>query len=213
MPSYESQLQEAVFQSIIPQLQAQGFSVFVHPSKDMLPDFLNNFRPDAIAYKGDRKIAIEIMSQSQSDGQKIQRIRQIFSNHPDWEFRLVYAPPRDVEEVMPALSKTIIEENLQRIENSFEGIGGAAALLIAWAIFEAAARRLVPASFARPQSPSRLIEVLASEGDITPDEADILRRLSRIRNEIAHGRLDLGASREQVEGLATITRAILELGK
>lgn len=211
MPSYMSQLEEAVFQSMVPQLEAEGFSVFVHPSRDMLPIFLSTYHPDAIAYKGDRKIAIEVMGKHQIDSPKIERIRKIFSDHPEWELRVVYAPPRGIEEVIPTSSREIIEEHLQRIEGSFESMGATAALLIAWATFEAAARRLTPTNLARPQSPSRLIEVLASEGYITPDEADILRNLSRIRNEIAHGRLDLGASREQVESLITITRSILKL--
>jgi len=211
MPQYMAQFEEAVVQSMVPQLEAEGFSVFVHPSRDMLPDFLSTYHPDAIAYKGDRKIAIEVMAQFQSDSPKVERLRKIFSDHPEWELRLVYAPPRNVEEVIPASSRELIEEHLQRIEGSFESMGATAALLIAWATFEAAARRLTPTNLARAQSPSRLIEVLASEGYITPDEADILRKLSRTRNEIAHGRLDLRSSREQVESLVAITRSVLKL--
>jgi len=211
MPSYMSKLEEAVFQSMVPKLEAEGFSVFVHPSRDMLPAFLSTYHPDAIAYKGDRKIAIEVMAQFQNNSPKIEHIRKIFSDHPEWEFRLVYAPPRSIEEVIPTLSRKLIEEHVHQIEGSFESMGATAALLVAWATFEAAARRLTPTNLARPQSPSRLIEVLASEGYITPDEADILRSLSRLRNEIAHGRLDLKPSRAQVENLVTIIRSLLRL--
>lgn len=63
MPSYMSKSEEAVFQSMVPQLEAEGFSVFVHPSRDMLPAFLSTYHPDVIAYKGDRKVAIEVMAQ------------------------------------------------------------------------------------------------------------------------------------------------------
>ncbi len=211
MSSYTSHLEKAIFQSMLPQLEADGFSVFVHPSKDMLPLFLSTYHPDAIAYKGDRKIAIEIMRQFPGNDQKVRRIREIFSEHPEWELRLVYAPPKQVDEVISPSSRDLIDEHLQRIEGSFESMGTTAALLVAWATFEAAARRLIPTNLGRPQSPSRLIEVLASEGYITSDEADKLRDLSQVRNEIAHGRLELIATREQVESLIAITRTVLTL--
>ncbi len=82
---------------------------------------------------------------------------------------------------------------------------------MAWAAFEAAARRLTPAALARPQNPARLVEAMASEGYVTPDEADVLRHVGRARNEVAHGRLDLPVSREQVESLIAITRTVLRL--
>jgi uncharacterized protein YutE (UPF0331/DUF86 family) len=50
---------------------------------------------------------------------------------------------------------------------------------------------------------------LAGEGYITPDEADIIRQVSRFRAQIAHGRLDLVPTREQVDGLIRITREML----
>jgi hypothetical protein len=89
-------------------------------------------------------------------------------------------------------------------------MGPTAALLTGWAVFEAAARALLPDSLKRPQPPARLIEALASEGYIMPDEADLLRRLSRTRNEVAHGRLDLTPSADDVALLIAVTRSMLE---
>ena len=89
-------------------------------------------------------------------------------------------------------------------------MGLTAALLTGWAVFEAAARALLPSSLIRPQPPARLIETLASEGYVTPDEADMLRRISRTRNELAHGRLDLTPSRDDVAMLIAVTRSMLE---
>jgi hypothetical protein len=50
---------------------------------------------------------------------------------------------------------------------------------------------------------------LGGRGYITPDEADMLRELSKARSDVAHGRLDLMPIREQVEGLSPITREML----
>ncbi|WP_254070348.1 hypothetical protein [Acidisphaera sp. L21] len=211
MSSYSSQREDAVFQAVVPQLEAEGFSVFLHPSASMLPAFLQGYRPDAIAYKGDRKMAIEITARTQNDGSKLKRLREALQAHPEWELQVFYAPPLRNEDAIPASSRETIEEHLQRIEGSLEAMGTTAALLLAWATFEAAARRLVPDGFAQPQSPSRLIEVLASQGYVTPDEADTLRGLIQIRNAAAHGRLDLTTTRSQVEDLVGVTRTILAL--
>jgi uncharacterized protein YutE (UPF0331/DUF86 family) len=64
----------------------------------------------------------------------------------------------------------------------------------------------------RAQTPIRLLKALASDGYITPDEADMLRQLGRIRKEVAHGRLDLKPVREKVERLLSITRTLLNVG-
>ena len=207
------QLEEAVFQNMVPQLEAEGFQVFVHPSRTMLPPFLSAFQPDAVAYKGDRKIAIEVMARALGEESKVRNVQKLFADHPDWELRLVYAPPRYPEEIIPISSKDIIEDHLRRIEGSFDAMGSTAALLTAWAVFEAAARLLLPASFARAQTPERLSEALAFEGYVTPDEADMLRQVSKVRNEVAHGSLDLMPTWEQVRSLIGITRTVLRLNE
>lgn len=210
MSSYSSQFEEAVFQTVVPQLEAEGFSVFIHPSQKMLPAFLSVFQPDAVAYNGEKKIAIEVMTADVTAKPKTERLQKLFAEHPDWELRLVYAPSQS-SEAIPVASKQIIEENLHQIRSSFEAMGSRAALLTAWAVFEATARSVTPTNFTKPQTSARLLETLASEGYITPDEADILRLLSRIRNEVAHGHLDLEPAREAVEKLLDIIQTILNL--
>lgn len=211
MASYQSDLESAVMQTLVPQLEAEGFRVFTHPSKSMLPAFLSNFQPDAIAFKGDRKLAIEITPAGSDPSAKVGRLQKLFSVHPDWEFRIVYAPPQDLEEVIPAVSRKVIEQHLNLIQSAFDTMGPAAALLTAWAVFEAAARFQLPTNLGKPQAPARLLETLASGGYITPDEADKLRELSKIRNEVAHGRLDLVPTKGQIETLIQIARAILTI--
>ncbi len=211
MDSFGSQLEEAVLQTILPQLEAEGFKVFVHPSPTMLPAFLRTYRPDAIALKGDRKIAIEVKSATADPEAKAARLGNLFQGHPDWELRIVYAPPRTLEEIIPIAPRRVIEERLERIESAANAMDPAAGLLIAWAAFEAAARSLIPEDFGKPQTPARLLETLASNGYITPDEADMLRQLGRVRNQLAHGRLDLAPTRQELENLIRVTRAILSL--
>ncbi|WP_365948185.1 hypothetical protein [Tardiphaga sp.] len=40
-----------------------------------------------------------------------------------------------------------------------------------------------------PQTQGRLVQVLAGEGYVTPDEADFLRRSASLRNRLIHGEL------------------------
>ena len=215
MSGSPSRLEEAALQTVVPQLEAQGFQVFLRPSRNMLPPFLGDFQPDAVAIRGDKRIAIEVLGDRHSAAttrmrdERARRLQALFDEHPDWELRLVYAPPRSPEATIPAHPKETIEEHLTRIESSFDAMGATAALLTAWAAFEAAARSVAPTTFDRPQPASRLIEVLAGEGYTTPDEADMLRTVSGVRTQLAHGRLDLTPTREQVDDLIRVTRGML----
>jgi len=83
-----------------------------------------------------------------------------------------------------------IDSSIASVENLISTGQLYGATLIGWATFEALGRVLSPAKFARPQTPERLIEILAGDGVVTPSEADILRRLARSRNRIIHGTLN-----------------------
>ncbi|MHB0734244.1 MAG: hypothetical protein DI601_06395 [Azospirillum brasilense] len=207
-----SRIEEAALQTVVPGLVAEGFQVFVQPSRKMLPPFMERYQPDAIAIRGDKKVVIEVLGASaRGDNQRerVRRLQAMFAEHPDWEFRVIYAPESEAAEDIPVSPRESIEALLARVEAAYDAMGPAAALLTAWAAFEAAARALAPDAYGRPQPTSRLVEGLAGEGYITPDEADIIRQLSQTRAQIAHGRLDLTPSREQVDGLIRITREML----
>lgn len=209
-PAY-SRLEAAVFETLLPSLEAEGFQVFLQPSRKILPKFMSNYQPDAIAIKGDRKIAIEVMSAGGRPEAKLQRLRSIFEDHADWELRLVYAPPRTAEHPMSVPPRESIVENLDRVLTIFDESGPVPGLLNAWSVFEAAARYLIPSNFERPQTPGRLLEILASDGYITPDEADSLRRLGGMRNDAAHGQLEITLTREELAELVRVARTMIDL--
>jgi hypothetical protein len=206
-------LERAVLDTMVPELEADGFRVVIHPKQETLPTFLQGYQPDMVAYKDNKNLAIEIAARAPAapDSKLKERVlRARFAGHPDWELRFVYAPPFNSDANIPVVSKQTVSEHLDRLDASVDAMGLTAALLTGWAVFEAAARALLPSSLTRPQPPARLIETLASEGYVTPDEADMLRRLSRTRNAVAHGRLDLTPSRDDVASLIAVTRSILE---
>ncbi len=204
-------VEQSIMDTIVPELEADGYRVVMHPLKESLPAFLSGIQPDMVAYKGDQKLAIEILSQRRPSNSREQHLRKIFMEHSDWALRLVYAPPITSEASLPVLAKHVISQHLTRIEASIETMGLTAALLMGWAAFEAAARALLPSDFRLPQPPARLIEALAFEGYVTPDEADVLWRLSSMRTEVAHGSLDLVPALGDVRRLLNTTRLLLEL--
>ena len=53
-----------VIESLLPRYEAEGFDVYVNPSPSILPPFMQTYRPDAIALKKDKKIAIEVVGSS-----------------------------------------------------------------------------------------------------------------------------------------------------
>lgn len=205
----ESGRENATLELIIPRLEEDGFEVFVRPPRSLLPQSLGLWEPDAVAVKGKKKIAIEVITGSRDRQAQLQGLREKLSDHPDWELRLVYAPPRIPEPVLPQESREVIGAHLARASSAFEIIGPAAALLTVWSAFEAAARAALPEELSKPQSASSLVEALAADDHITPEEAEALQRLVEFRNAAAHGQLDIPVTREDIDTLVDISRSML----
>ena len=205
--------ERAVLQAVIPRLEAEGFEVFLHPTGRLLPPFMAGYQPDAIALKPGRQIAIEVTTggDEQPNGRPLQQVQEIFASQSDWEFQVLYAPPASSDPDLTPEAKETIATILRRLPSLYEQGGAVAALLTGWSAFEAAARRLMPDDFERPQSPSPMLERLAFSGAVTPDEAAILRELGKLRNKAAHGKLDVTITPTQLEQLIAVTQVLLEL--
>jgi len=63
----------------------------------------------------------------------------------------------------------------------------------------------------RPQTPGRLVEVLASEGYVTPSETDRLRTVIATRNQIVHGGLQAKVSPKDVRSFLSVLNMLLKL--
>ena len=202
----------AVLSMVLPSLEAEGYEVFLKPPRRLLPPFMKGYQPDAIALRPDRKIAIEVKTgwNGSTKQAEAQDLHALFDGHPDWEFRLVYAPPLSRVPDIATEPKRVIEANLSRLPAIYDQSGALPALLSAWSVFEASARLLTP-DLGRAQPPSWLLERLASDGSITMDEAARLRRLVRVRNEAAHGRLEVAFSRDDLLGMMEIVQTLLGL--
>src|SRR5258708_28644392 len=200
-----------VIESLLPRYQAEGFDVYVNPSPSILPPFMQAYRPDAIAIKNEKKIAIEVVGSTARSEEKIKTLQSLFADHQDWELRVFYASPVVSNKLLEIASIPAIDQSIQRVIDLKQAGHLLPALVMASATFEAVGRALLPERFRRPQTPGRLVEVLGSEGYITPEEADTLRAASTIRNAVVHGQLDSAVDPKMLEGFVAILKTLVKL--
>ncbi|SRR6266568_3264897 len=179
-----------VLESLLPKYQAEGFDVFVNPSPSILPPFMQTYRPDAVALRSDKKIAIEVVRSTGGSAEKIRDLQSLFAPQSDWELRVFYVSPLTSEKTLEVASRPAIKSAIQRVLDLKRDGHKLPAVIMAWATLEALGRALLPGQLGRPQAPARLIEVLASAGYLTPQEADTLRAAISLRNAAVHGGLD-----------------------
>jgi hypothetical protein len=188
-------------------LEEEGYDVVVGPSASLLPDALKPFRPDGIAIGKSPNLVIEVANEGPRDAKRVADLQRALKATPDWRLHLVLgggspsleiaqADERSIAAVLDRASKLIVAEP-------------AAALLLAWAALEALSRSRMPHDFARPQSPGRIVERLASEGIITPSEATLLRSMAMKRNTFIHGDLAQRAATAELESFLSLIQRLM----
>jgi uncharacterized protein YutE (UPF0331/DUF86 family) len=198
--------ERAAMRAIIDKFEADGYQIYIEPGRSVLPEFMGHYRPDLIAIKEHgKKIAIELVSNN--DSRRLEKISKIFAEHKDWELKVFYVSKEDAEQ-MQAHTKDDILKVVDALESMAEKYNGIPALLTAWAAFEATGRALLPNRLGMPQTPSQLVETLAAEGYVTPDDADKLRVLVKLRNRAAHGALDTIIDRSALTSLIDTVKSL-----
>ena len=177
----------------------------------MLPTFMQNQVPDAIALRRDKKLAIEIVRESVASNKRLQRLQRLFADHKEWELRVYYVKPVSESVRVEVASRESIVAAIKTVERFVAEGQLRPALLMAWAVFEALGRTLMPEKFQRPQTPARLIEELAEGGQLTPNEADVLRRLARARNGLIHGELQTVVAKKEMTSFIKALKSLLSL--
>lgn len=199
-----------VLHELIPELVAEGYEVFVHPDRPIVPSFLK-FQPDVIAKRPDKNLAIEVVRRSKDTEARLKRIAEEIRGHPDWELRIVWVEPTATgEQQLPTQDRAEILGRLVEMQALARDQHFAPALVLGWAALEAAARLTLAREFGRPQTPGRVVSVLAGEGYLTPTLADNLRTLISKRNALVHGVLNISVSQEDIQLMDTAVRQLLD---
>ncbi len=176
---------------ILRDLEAEDYEVHTESLADHLPPFVGEYRPDAIALGKPRNLAIEVTLEGMPGRSASEELRRRFDQDSAWDLRVYYARPKGRAEPVEPVPLESIDASIREVEELSGNGREQLALLRAWATLEALGRKLLPGKFGRAQAPGRLVEVLAFEGNIAPDEADLLRSLADNRNRFIHGSLNM----------------------
>lgn len=104
-----------VLQRLIPELQAEGYEVYLHPNRALLPTFLQSYEPDAIGLRSDHNLAIEITRKSPDAQKRVDRVVNLFKGHDDWELRVVWITPATSTSAMQLQTVSEIRKRLKEI--------------------------------------------------------------------------------------------------
>jgi uncharacterized protein YutE (UPF0331/DUF86 family) len=206
--------ERTVLERLRERYEREGYRFYPHPPNELLPPFLEQYRPDAVALKGDGGVVIEVKAHRgvRSDV-RLSEVARLFRENKNWRFSIVNVedfPPEPDIEIFPAES---IETELARVEQLAQEGQLRAAFVLAWGTLEAAARALLSEYLedkTRPMSPVELSEMLARYGLIDNDSAAGLRNLSSFRNAVVHGDLGLQVDQRSIASLNDITRSLLK---
>jgi hypothetical protein len=210
----EAQLWESnVLRSLQQTSEARGLKFYIHPPREIVPEFLGDFRPDAMAIGPDGGIIIEVkLRRNAASERQLAAIARRVSDQKGWEFRAIYLnPPLDET---PSITKPTPEQlqvTFKEIEALAKGGHPAAALVLGWAGLESLARLATANSDAKRSggfSPIQAIQTLAEEGYIENEAADRLREMAKLRNAVVHGDFSVDVPTEQVEDLLSQLQAI-----
>jgi len=176
-------------------LEARGLKFYINPPRDIIPKFLGDFRPDAIALGPEGGVVVEVKRRRGSGAeQQLAEIARRVADQKGWEFRIIYLNP-STDEVPPIAKPSFeqIQATFTEIDALTKGGHYAAALLTAWAPNESRMRR--------GATPIQAVQTLAEEGYIESEPAERLREMARLRNAVVHGDFSVAVSAEQVEYL------------
>jgi uncharacterized protein YutE (UPF0331/DUF86 family) len=168
--------------------EERGYAFFKYPPREMLPEFLRDYMPDAIALGPKDNVVIEIKS---GKGEKnAKQVARLFKEQEDWRLDLVFAD--DVyasDPVFPSPAREMIDAAIIQARKLEANGFMHAALVIAWSALEAAARFYEEQSQHRSKSTQSLVEFLEREGLVDFETSKELRFVGDLRNRLVHGDL------------------------
>jgi len=190
--------------------EKEGYTFLPHPSGSLVPPFLGNYRPDALAISDTGSVVIEIRSRGPSMDRRLSEIAEIVERQPNWKFQVFYTSSFKGDTFHTPSSIAIIEA-VREVLALKEGGHYRAAFLMAWSALEALARRLHAdvGTSRKAMIPSEIIEWLSQSGDLGPDSAKILRKLVRVRNAVVHGDLNVEVSPKDADVMIEVLISLL----
>ncbi|MER9586745.1 HepT-like ribonuclease domain-containing protein [Mesorhizobium sp. M0276] len=194
--------EDAILDQHEPSWIAQGYKLVRRPSRGSLPSFLERYLPDAVLLGRTPQVVVEVLRKGQPHVErKVRELNALLAKHDDWRLEVLYAG--EEPDQLPSVSTELLKQSLSST-GRLAPIDPRGGLLLLWATLEALSRRLEPGKTMRPQTPGRIVELLAGAGFVAPSEAEQLREAVQWRNRLVHGDLTISPSETQVLKLVEI---------
>jgi hypothetical protein len=177
-----------VLDQVAREYRADGYEVVVHPRPAILPGFLRGVRPDILAFRGDQKVLVEIVSGPPRDeAAELSELARAVQQHPGWRFDFVHVPAPAARQA--SLGAEEIRRQLEAVRAIAAAGHGAAALVLGWSAAEAALRLLADEHSVpyEPHRPRELVRTLTAAGLLEQEDNDALARGWEARNRAGHG--------------------------
>ena len=199
------------------ELRSKGYEVSLETPLDILP----GFRADLVARKGDEVKVVEVKTRTALGAMpEIGELARRIDEKDGWSFGLVLVGEPEKLDVPDSVSPCAAANALQRIEQAENALVSGtpeAALLLAWAAIEAAARTALTTEGVtdkRVVTGSGVLHQTVFYGIVSRDEHERLKRLQAYRNAVAHGLdvedFDEGVVREVIDAARRMVEVAAE---
>jgi len=221
MVNSRSKREEAKLKELVREYSQRGYRVVSEPAGSDLPGFLrpHDWRPDIIAYSEQENLVIEVRSRkTMADAKRFARIADVIRAQEGWDFVLVVTNPKDVggREIASASPSMAAPHRLLDQAEHLLGAGGdwefaEAALLVAWAGFEAVLRLSLARLYGRekPLPPLSLLRDSIMYGVVSKEDSQAVEHAAEVRNALAHGYQPLPVEPQLARRLVELGRTIL----
>jgi hypothetical protein len=198
---------------------SQGYQVVVRPRPEDLPPFAKDFNVEMVGKRAAEGVLVAVKRnrEEMAADANMPRYAEVTSAEPGWRFDFVILEGEEpgAREVRGAqeLSDEEVFKALADAEQLARGGFLRAALITAWAGFEAAMRRRLRGSgeTAEVEALSRpMLNELYSTGVLSAAEFPRLEQVYRLRSEIAHGFASPTLDPAVVHFLVDTARRLLE---
>ncbi|NER15124.1 hypothetical protein GWK08_16840 [Leptobacterium flavescens] len=190
---YYIELEEKKVRELANEYKKKGYLVYTYPSKENVPPFLDDYKPDLIAISENEKLIIEVKSKSSiKSSDKLTNYIELINRQKEWKFELVLTNPKKKISNEHLLSNFVEIEEIDRRLNEINELIQAnflePAFLYAWVVFEAVSRnQLVTYKKQSKSNIESLIKELFSYGIVNKAEYNFLQNSFHQRNNLIHG--------------------------